>query len=136
MCIRDRAGLDTLICSSEEAGSAIDSCTYADPDSEVFITVFGYTDADFSLSISSANGASNDPGSIPPSNDQVPAVTPQSPAGEGIADTGGSSGEDSGGSSGGGSLHVALFTLMFFGVARRRQLQTARGRSPSRRAIA
>ena len=132
----DQAGLDTLICSSEEAGSAIDSCTYSDPDSEVFISVFGYTDADFSLSISSANGASNNPGSIPSSNDQGPAVTPQSPAGEGIADTGGSSDADSGGSSGGGSLHVAMFALMFIGVARRRHLQTARRRSPFRRAIA
>ena len=125
----DQASLETLICSSEESGSAIDSCTYADPDSEVFITVLGYTDADYSLSISSATGVSNNPGGIPTSSNPEPEVTPQSPVNDADAD-------ESGGNSGGGSLHIGMFVIMLIGVARRRHLQIVQGRAISFRATA
>ena len=127
----DQASLETLICSSEEAGSAIDSCTYADPDSEVFIAVLGYTDADYSLAISSANGVANNPGGIPTSSNPGPEVTPQSPVNDVSVDA-----DDSGGNSGGGSLHLGMFVLMLIGAARRRRLQILQDRATFCRAAA
>ena len=91
----DQPGVETLICASDESGTAIDSCAYTDSDSEVFIVVYGYTDSDFSLAISSANGTN-------------PVVTSQTPDSD--ADSGG-----------GGSLQVAVLLLLCAGVNRRRQ---------------
>lgn len=46
--------VDTLICASNEGGSALDSCNYSDTDAEVFIGVYGFSDASFTLEISSS----------------------------------------------------------------------------------
>gem|GEM_PF-1431662 len=50
----DEFNIDNLICLSQESGSALDSCTYGESDPEVFIAVFGSTDANYQLSVSSS----------------------------------------------------------------------------------
>ena len=99
--------------------------------SEVFIAVLGYTDADYSLAISSANGVANNPGGIPTSSNPGPEVTPQSPVNDVSVDA-----DDSGGNSGGGSLHLGMFVLMLIGAARRRRLQILQDRATFCRAAA
>lgn len=96
----DDFSVDTLICSSEEAGSAIDSCAYADADSEVFVGVFGYTDTDYSLVIS-ANDVTVNPN---------PVVSPQA-------------GVDEGRSGGGGVSGLIVLLALSLGVRFRRRIR-------------
>ncbi|MEM7259841.1 MAG: hypothetical protein AAF404_20900, partial [Pseudomonadota bacterium] len=59
----DNISIDTLLCSSQASGSALDVCSYNDSDGEVYLGVYGFSATDYSLVISQG--------------DETPVVTPQ-----------------------------------------------------------
>ncbi|OED41179.1 hypothetical protein AB833_10530 [Chromatiales bacterium (ex Bugula neritina AB1)] len=90
---------DTLICLSEELDSALDRCTYNINGPEVYVVVYGFTNASYTLAIRSAE----------------PVVAPQS-------DTGTGANSDNGaGGGGGGSLSgiIIILSLLLHSLYRR-----------------
>ncbi len=71
--------LDTLLCRSNETGSAIDSCSFNLPETEAHVVVLGATAADYSLTISTAAVAAPVTATVEePPTVEPPPVNPQS----------------------------------------------------------